>query len=151
METLTCWLLFPQNFSVPNPPSPYEDLADQLLSCCKHDEQSYYPQQQPTNPWYFEGICQLVIKIKLKYPYSFFSQSCHVLYNKQNTLPSNWVLHSCNSSGPAARWIRSLNTPLLLRDSLVVFTIAMVFSLVRSPHLRQDIWQNSASIGDWLH
>ena len=60
-------------------------------------------------------------------------------HNKQGTLPSNCALHSCNSSGPAARWILSLNTPLLLRDSFVVFTIAMVFSLVISPDLQQDI------------
>lgn len=52
-------------------------------------------------------------------------------------IPSNCDLHSCNSSGPAALWILSLNTPLLLRDSFVVFTIAMVFSLVISPDLEE--------------
>ena len=50
-------------------------------------------------------------------------------------IPSNCDLHLCNNSGPAALWILSLNMPLLLRDSFVVFTIVMVFSLVISPDL----------------
>ena len=53
-------------------------------------------------------------------------------------LPISCVLHSSKSSGPAAWCILSLKTPLLLRDSFVVFTIAMAFNLVISPALKRE-------------
>ena len=69
-------------------------------------------------------------------------------------LPISCVLHSSKSSGPAAWCILSLKTPLLLRDSFVVFTIAMAFNLVISPALKWKRRQTKKiffSVGRRMH
>ena len=70
-------------------------------------------------------------RIKQIYKINIFQRSVAVI-----NLPISCVLHSSKSSGPAAWCILSLKTPLLLRDSFVVFTIAMAFNLVISPALK---------------